>query len=116
MAIEYYQGYLETFNLSTGFTLDEYCFLEIGERYIIRLEELYLNRWELFRGDEVGRGHFPMRSLTPGVTTTGTLHRAPGYDELEGHIEFDDTPCLIRIELMKRLKRLWDLTPNEEQT
>lgn len=38
--VHYFQGYLETFNLETGFTRDEYCFVDVGHVYVnIRLEE-----------------------------------------------------------------------------
>lgn len=35
---------------------------------------------------------------------SGMLHQALGYSEIEGYIEFDDAPCLIRIQFVKQLK------------
>ncbi|MBC2770898.1 hypothetical protein [Pusillimonas minor] len=107
IATRYYQGYLETFNMTRGFTRDEYCFVEIAEKCIV-VRMVGGWQWDILHGDEVGQGHFVMRSLVSHLSATGTLHRAPGYGEIEGYIEFDDIPCLIKIELIKSIKKFWD--------
>lgn len=103
MATQSYQAYLETYNLQTGFTRDEYCFLEIGTDHIkVWLEESH--GWDEYQGHKVGAGHFTIWLPRASTSPVGMLHQSPGYDEFEGNIVFEDTPCLIHIELVRGLK------------
>lgn len=45
-----------------------------------------------------------MRVKADAHAIIGMLHRSPGYRELEGYVELDGIPCLIMIELIKRIK------------
>lgn len=101
--VKYFLGYLETFNLETGFTREEYCFVDIEESCIkVRLEEY--PDWMVLGGYEVAPGYFKMAMHSGRGAADGMLHQATGYGELEDYIEFDDTPCLIKVQLIKRFR------------
>lgn len=103
MKFNFYQGYLETYNLELGFVRDEYCFVEIAPKKIKFWIEDSLS-WAEYHGNETAEGHFEISSLASNRSAIGMLHRSPGYDEFEGHIEYEDAMLLIHIELVRKIK------------